>query len=141
MLHLYHTEGYDEDGSARGNETFARPLRDGYRSDMGTRSQQPQSTKDRAYAFIKQRVLDGECAPTVLNDALRGRHRRMSATTEARAPAAARRCLEKHRGIAEALARRDPETAVAHVCAGALEVRLDPGDGRLGIAPGERHPI
>jgi DNA-binding GntR family transcriptional regulator len=50
-----------------------------------------------------------------LYDSLRDRQRRMSAITIARTPDAARRFLREHRGIAEALARRDPEAAVALV--------------------------
>jgi DNA-binding GntR family transcriptional regulator len=54
-------------------------------------------------------ILDG------LYDSLRDRQRRMGAIAIARTPDAARRFLEEHRGIAEALGRRDPEAAVALV--------------------------
>jgi DNA-binding GntR family transcriptional regulator len=231
-------------GSQEGKGTFARPRRDRYRYDMGTRIRHQQSAKDRAYAFVKERVLDGGYAGgdmlsegevsaavgvsrtpvreafllleaeglmrlypkrgalvlpvsaeevrdvletrllieshtaervaregpdlgaelsallerqerllargdhlgfadadrrfhgaivaaagnailTGLYDSLRDRQRRMSATTVARAPDVARRFLEEHRGIADALGRRDPEAAVARVEAhlrGAAEI-------------------
>jgi DNA-binding GntR family transcriptional regulator len=57
----------------------------------------------------------GNAILTGLYDSLRERQRRMSATTAARAPDVARRFLEEHRGIADALARRDPKAAGARV--------------------------
>jgi DNA-binding GntR family transcriptional regulator len=69
----------------------------------------------------------GNAILTGLYDSLRDRQRRMSATAVARAPDVARRFLEEHRGIAEALGRNDPEAAVARVEAHLLGARAELG--------------